>query len=202
MISCVAITVTTYLLPINVFHFLDHPRITRAPAPQIVTQGDPVTFNCEATGSPLPYIIWKRGDDRIFSDDMRYSIETETDSNGTETTRSSELTLLSAEARDSGDYTCVARVPDVEDTGDIELDPTQRMARLSVLSKQIVLLPIIWEHVLGINLQCPVFCCIVPLSMYMYVHVHVCTCTCTCMYMLYVHVHVCEHPADSIISLP
>ena len=62
-----------------------------------------VTFNCQATGEPVPIISWYFNDDMInVSDTSKYNIT----SSVNETSVESLLTIANAQSSDIGTYTC------------------------------------------------------------------------------------------------
>ena len=99
--TCIAIneagfdndTVTLYIFP----------NITRQPVNQYVQSGDTVTLYCEADSFPLPTYQWKRRNET----GKFVSISGETNTN---------LTIISIQYEQFGDYRCVATTPIIDKT--------------------------------------------------------------------------------------
>lgn len=72
--------------------------ITAAPQSQTVTLSQPVSFSCEATGTPLPSIMWYKLGEPITSGVTNISLVSGVQSN---------LTISSVQQTDAGTYQCV-----------------------------------------------------------------------------------------------
>ena len=99
--TCIAIneagfdneTVTLYIFP----------NITRQPVNQYVQPGDTVTLHCEADSFPPPIYRWER---RNKTGDL-LAISGETNNN---------LTIITIQYEEFGDYRCVATTPIIDET--------------------------------------------------------------------------------------
>ena len=91
------------------------PEIVDPPSNQISVQGQDVVFNCTATAVPTHDVTWQLEDDTIIafynfnnsmllvSDSSKYSLTTP------ESEVYGQLTVLSVELGDAGQYTCLVR---------------------------------------------------------------------------------------------
>ena len=79
------------------FTVTDPPEITLHPQNETITEGNSVTFSCEAIGNPSPSISWtKKGSPLSNIGDPRI-----TELNG-------KLTITNVNRTDGGEYRCVA----------------------------------------------------------------------------------------------
>ena len=74
------------------------PLITTQPQGGPVTEGDNVTFSCNASGNPVPTITWTRNGSVLTSSVLRISFRAE----------SRELTIRIVNRTNRGEYRCVA----------------------------------------------------------------------------------------------
>jgi len=78
----------------------DKPEITAHPLTETKTEGDNVTFSCDAVGNPVPTISWTRNGSPVDTSDNFSRIGFSVDKK--------ELTITSVSRTDSGEYRCVA----------------------------------------------------------------------------------------------
>ncbi|XP_020608165.1 hemicentin-2-like [Orbicella faveolata] len=76
------------------------PEITAHPLTETKTEGDNVTFSCDAVGNPVPTISWTRNGSPVDTSDNFSRIGFSVDKK--------ELTITSVSRTDSGEYRCVA----------------------------------------------------------------------------------------------
>ena len=68
-----------------------------------------VTFSCQATGEPVPVIIWYFDGVMInISNAKKYSINISSSINGTKTSVTSLLTIMDVQSYDVSKYICIA----------------------------------------------------------------------------------------------
>ena len=104
---CICAVLTSYANShLSLLHthcsFIVVPTITIPPANVSAFLGENCTFYCEATGEPIPEIVWMFGDTTLSSGD-KYSIETDILMGV-----SSTLVVQSVTPEDEGFYTCNA----------------------------------------------------------------------------------------------
>lgn len=82
------------------------------PAAPTVFENQDTTLTCRATGKPAPTLSWHRIEDMatvLSNNAIDYTITTsETPATGNETVVESQLTILSADNMDLGNYSCKA----------------------------------------------------------------------------------------------
>lgn len=83
------------------FVFSDNPNITTHPVSITSPAGSNVSFFCEATGSPLPDIVWTKSNGEVVNHNRSV-----VNQSAVNETRSSTLLLFNITAEDVGSYVC------------------------------------------------------------------------------------------------
>ena len=105
----------------------DKPEITARPLHETKTEGDNVTFTCNAIGNPKPSILWTRDGSPLETRDNSSRISLSVDKK--------KLTITSVNRTDSGEYRCVAENSVGNDTSNAKLDVQRKyICGVSVIS--------------------------------------------------------------------
>lgn len=93
------------------------PQILSSPeVSTVVLSGTSLTFDCIATGLPLPNFMWSRESVNIISDSHISIVESIEGSNVT-----SSLTISDVQLSDAGSYSCIASNSEGDHTSDFTL---------------------------------------------------------------------------------
>ena len=85
--------------------YIDQAEIIEYVTELLENETNPVTFNCQAIGEPLPNITWQSNDIMInASDATKYNISETLN----ETVVVSSFTIINTQTSDIGTYTCFA----------------------------------------------------------------------------------------------
>ena len=110
----------------------DTPEITAHPLNETKTEGDNVTFTCDAIGNPVPLISWFRDGSPIDTSDNSSRIIFSVDKK--------QLAITNVSRSDSGEYRCVAENSVGNETSNVATLDVQckYMCGVSVISTVVV----------------------------------------------------------------
>ena len=96
MLFCINFWALRYIVQAEVIHHVTEP---------LENETNPVTFNCQAIGEPLPNITWQFNDIMInVSDATKYNVSYTLN----ETVVTSLFTIINTQSSDVGTYSCFA----------------------------------------------------------------------------------------------
>ena len=114
------------------FFVTDKPEITAHPLNETKTEGDNVTFTCDAIGNPVPSISWSRDGSPIETSDNSSRINFSVDKK--------QFAITNVSKTDSGEYRCVAKNSVGNETSNATTLDVQckYMCGVSVISTEVV----------------------------------------------------------------
>ena len=103
------------------------PAIINGPVNQKRIEGDSVTFNCFATGDPIPEVIWRFNNSLITTNGSKYSI-----GDITEGINFGSLTINDVNYYDKGTYECTAANVNGSSSLDVLLEVQGKYTRIAI----------------------------------------------------------------------